>query len=195
MVSDRVVPGGPARMGSPRVARSPHLGLRSVATRPYAGISPVRGNHGCDRTNRWVCVSGDGFGAARDEGRGPDAGRGYATWHRHRRTRGYSPPSIRSDRPAAPSAAPRSPRASWLIRFEPLGPYRNPSRLARMHDSDPVPGGLSPPSTRTRAFPPVAAQLPVRLLAMRGRGGGFGGGGGRDRGPARRCRSASVWCG
>src|SRR6185312_13416202 len=70
MVSDRVVPGGPARMGSPRVARWPHLGLRSVATRPYAGISPVRGNHGCDRTNRWVCVSGDGLGAARDEGRG-----------------------------------------------------------------------------------------------------------------------------
>ena len=39
MVSDRFVPGGPARMGSSRVARWPHLGLRSVVTRPYAGIT------------------------------------------------------------------------------------------------------------------------------------------------------------
>ena len=39
MVSDRVVPGGPARMGSPRVAGWRHHGLRSVVTRPYAGIT------------------------------------------------------------------------------------------------------------------------------------------------------------
>ena len=39
MISDRFVPGDPARLGSLRFARRPHVGLRSVVSRPYAGIT------------------------------------------------------------------------------------------------------------------------------------------------------------